>query len=72
MAFMCVSCLYRVNTNFKNSFSLADLQVVVVAVGVHLVPGVDIEHRVQALGGAGVLFELLHLGETFTETDGQG
>lgn len=38
-----------------------DLQVVVVVVGVNLVARVYVEHRVQAFGGAGVLFELLHL-----------
>lgn len=39
----------------------ANLQVVVVPVGMDLVPSVHIEHRVQTLGGAGVLFKLLHL-----------
>jgi len=42
-------------------FFTADLQVVIVAVGVHLVTGVHIEHRVQTLGGAGILFKFLHL-----------
>lgn len=44
-----------------SSICVPDLQVVVVPVGVDLIPGVHVEHRVQALGGAGVLFELLHL-----------
>lgn len=44
-----------------SSIGVPDLQVVVVPVGVDLIPGVHVEHRVQALGGAGVLFELLHL-----------
>lgn len=38
-----------------------DLQVVVVPVGVDLIPSVHVEHWVQTLGWAGVLFELLHL-----------
>lgn len=52
--------------------SLADLQVVVVAVGVNLVTGVDMEHRVQTLGGAGILFKLLHLAEIYTEAERRG
>lgn len=39
----------------------ADLQVMVLAVGVDLIAGVHVEHRVQTLGGTGVLFKLLHL-----------
>lgn len=42
---------------------LAHLQVVVVTVGVHLVTSVYIEHRVQTLGGTGILFKLLYLEE---------
>lgn len=42
---------------------------VVVAVGVNLVTGVDVEHGVQTLGGAGILFKLLHLAERYTETE---
>lgn len=41
--------------------AVTDLQVVVVHIGVELVPSVHVEHRVQTLGGAGVLFKLLHL-----------
>lgn len=52
--------------------SPADLQVVVVAVGVNLVTSVNVEHRVQTLGGAGILFKLLHLAEKHTEAERRG
>lgn len=51
---------------------LADLQVVVVAVGVHLITCVHVEHRVQTLGGAGILFELLHLVRRYMGTQRTG
>ena len=61
-------------TILSNSWFMmkAHLQVAVVAAGEHLVPGVQVEHRVQTLGGAGVLLELLHLtarGDTRTRED---
>lgn len=48
-------------SGFRLLSRVPDLQVVVVPVGVDLIPSVHIEHGVKTLGGAGVLFELLHL-----------
>lgn len=53
--------LLTANSSLCRLSAGTDLQVVVVPVGVDLVPSVHIEHRVQTLGGAGVLFKLLHL-----------
>ena len=41
--------------------SVGHLEMTVVSVAVDLVSCVDVEHGVEALGGAGILLELLHL-----------
>jgi len=50
----------------------AHLQVAVVAAGVHLITGVHVEHRVETLGGAGVLLGLLHLAGGGEEEEEEG
>lgn len=42
---------------------------VIVAVGVNLVAGVHVEDGVETLGGAGVIFKLLHLTERRTQAE---